>query len=271
MRTILALPFVVALTALAACSTDSDATASDTAVARDTQQAAADIPELPDVQVVAETSPPSDTFTVVDAPASDAGPEISAPKDVVTDAADVVVPDVVSPDVVAPDVAAPDTAPDAVITDTGPDVSGPLTCSITGFDLMAQAVESAVEDGDGFVAWNGANGTQVPFDRMTLELLGVPYGPFDFVFSGENYKTCDVCLTIATACTADGCDRQFLVASGDLSVTNWPAPGGQFTGTVSGIRAVEVTIGPDFVSQVVPGGDVWCIDQVALDATVTPL
>ncbi|PJB41043.1 MAG: hypothetical protein CO108_13650 [Deltaproteobacteria bacterium CG_4_9_14_3_um_filter_63_12] len=168
---------------------------------------------------------------------------------------------------------ATDTTNDTV-TDVADDfVVGP--CTLNGFDVAAQAASGEL----GYVDFASANVASVPFDRLSIETLldVIPALPYVFDFNGENYKTCTTCVTIQTnqGCTVGPCEsKRFLAYEGRLEVTTWdvPAAGAQFEGSLTNIKAVEITLagGLDFTSTPVSGGEVWCIDTMSFGTELMP-
>lgn len=164
-------------------------------------------------------------------------------------------------------------AEDAAGADTSPDLP-PVTCDHSGFAIVDQVASGEA----GFVEYVATSTEATSLDQLSIELLydDIPQEAFSFSFYGENYKTCDTCVTIRTntGCEGDDCVRKlFLVVAGQLEITNWhvPGTGEHFVGTLTDIEAVEVTLGEgmDFTSVPVEGGEGWCIESMAFDAELT--
>jgi hypothetical protein len=161
------------------------------------------------------------------------------------------------------------------VVEDGPSEDSPSEDVATGVcDRNGFVTSEQVADGEaGFANYTATTG--LPADGLSIELLYevLPALPYGFSFDGENYKTCETCVTIRTnvGCQGSACVRKiFLAQSGELEVTTWdvPGPGARFAGTLTNIKAAEVTLagGMDFTSELVEDGELWCVDSLAFDA-----
>lgn len=143
-------------------------------------------------------------------------------------------------------------------------------CSRRGFTSESQSAVRHYEDGTLFV--DVSNNTKAPADILFVELyfdLGANASPHMFTLTGENYQDCGTCVLIGANCDDNGCDSVFLADTGQANFTSIGAPHGQFTGTITDLELIEVTIdGTTFVSTPVPNGERWCIDQLDIDTLV---
>ncbi len=167
-----------------------------------------------------------------------------------------------------------DTAYDPGI-DTIPDSTG--TCTYTGFSPVAQ--EALDYSTSGFV-YGGYSSTTEPLYLVSIEFFtgyGSPpplTGPGSYTLATtaveQNYSTCGTCVLVHQQCsTGVGCTRSFFATGGTLQISSWGDVGTQFTGSLTGVTLVEVTIDSStFVSTPVPGGQTWCLPSYAFDATI---
>ena len=157
-------------------------------------------------------------------------------------------------------------APD---TPTPDDVNGPPACTKTDFTIATIKASTSLATEGGFLDLTAANNTELPADLLGIELLLDERLVGPFVFQGENYATCERCIRINAGCTADGCERIFLVYAGLLDIQKWDDPGGAFVAELTDIRAHEVTIAKELPLKSTPveNGQVWCIDSLKIDAS----
>jgi len=161
-------------------------------------------------------------------------------------------------------------------TDTGTQTDGGGgACTTNGFTVADD--ESAASSTDFFYA--GYSSTSEPYDFISVELyygLAVEAlkGPGTVTLGSasidKNYSSCSTCVLIRTACdSTNGCTGPtFFATEGTLNVTAL-ATGGNFTGTLTNVKLVEVTIAQGtFVSTPVANGDVWCVASLSFDAPV---
>ena len=124
-----------------------------------------------------------------------------------------------------------------------------------------------------------ATTTAVNPDVLVVELylgLGGPPGPGTYLIEddplNDNYATCHTCVLIFENIDWDTgiADRTLFATSGELNIESIGPPGVPFTGTLSNVNLVEVTIDWDtFESTPVPGGETRCIDTFPFDAPIT--
>ena len=148
-------------------------------------------------------------------------------------------------------------------------------------DLSGYTDQVALQlDFDGPVMIYQARTTAINPDVLGIELffdLGGPSGPGTYLIqddpANDNYATCHTCILIFeemdwnTGIAA----RTFFATSGELNISSIGPVGVPFTGTLSNVNLVEVTIDPDndFVSTPVPGGEARCIDTFPFDTLIT--
>gem|GEM_PF-3488975 len=142
-------------------------------------------------------------------------------------------------------------------------------CDRTGFTVEGDA---AAYDPDAQLLVYAAYQTSNPADYLSFELwqrFGGPTTPGSYVLTDENYETCSTCLLIDTDCTATECQKTFLAVSGGVDLADLGVVGDFFTGTLTDVKLVEVTIDPDtYVSTPVPGGETWCLDSLSFDMLI---
>ncbi len=114
------------------------------------------------------------------------------------------------------------------------------------------------------------DGDTAPVRKVQLELYTGSRSPFVHAFTGENFATCSVCLSLLDDCdgTQGDCTVQYLAQSGTVELTAYNDTAAE--GTFTGVTAIEVTIDPNtFESTPVPGGQGWCLDTLAFATVVS--
>lgn len=150
-------------------------------------------------------------------------------------------------------------------------------CTNDGF-LVADSFATPAQYGDiNGVIFQAMTAEPEPIDILMVELWAGLGGPSDvgtYTITDENYSSCALCVLIEKGCTQDAegnvaCEQTFLATSGGLQVDLYgDAAGESLAGTLTTVEAVEVTIGEDFVSTPVDGGDTWCLDDFDFSAEV---
>ncbi len=124
-----------------------------------------------------------------------------------------------------------------------------------------------------------------PFDSLTIELwhsfgasrLVTSYAPF--VFTGENFADCSVCSQAARGCVISRigleCSEQFVILSGELTLTALGQTGGQMTGTLSNAVYGLATFNESTLESTIIDLDsdgepdkTWCIAEQTFDLTI---
>lgn len=121
-------------------------------------------------------------------------------------------------------------------------------------------------------------------DGSTQDLLwfemyfetGAPTKPGTYELTGENYRTCGLCVTIVEDCKGTGglCGKSFLAQSGTVELGE-VGPGdyyGRLEATLRDVELVEVLIdGYSAESTVVDGGETRCLDDFAIAGFIRQL
>jgi hypothetical protein len=176
--------------------------------------------------------------------------------------------------------AQPDTTPD---TTPEPDTAGDTTPEP---DTTADTTPVTACDRNGFVAaaedagfifgilnYVAQSTTATPVDVLTIQFIGDNGGAEaagSYELTGENYENCGNCITIFVGCdeALGNCSKTFLAQSGTLDITAIGDSGDRLTGTLSNLVLAEVTIDDDFVSDLVPDGEIWCLENYAFDVGI---
>ena len=155
-------------------------------------------------------------------------------------------------------------------TQNQPDSAQQVTCDRNGFTSANTVV---FEGGTNLLAL-AASAAAEPTDLATMELyydFGASTETFSHTFANENYADCHTCSVVSLNCTqAGGCEKAFLATTGTAAVTATGDVGDTFTGTLTDVEYVEVTILNEapFTSTPVVGGETWCIDSLAFSGTI---
>lgn len=174
------------------------------------------------------------------------------------------------------DTSAPETAPadaaeeDTLATDTPRDETSDPACDHQGFTAVAQ------DAGHAFGAFNylAQDTLGEPVTTLNLQLVdgvtGVATEAGTYPITEDGYEACANCVLIYQSCDGNlsNCERTFLANVGTLTISTFGASGQQFTGTLSDVVLVEVTVASDFTSTLVAGGQTWCLDSYDFDATI---
>jgi hypothetical protein len=138
---------------------------------------------------------------------------------------------------------------------------GELVCDESGF-AVAEAWAVKASENYSYALFSRASPLM---EFATIEwFVGLDVGEVELY--ATNYASCTQCVLIETDCVEadDGitCERAFLSTSGTLTVASAT---GDLVGALHDVVLVEVTIDEDYVSEVVPGGGTWCLDELAFD------
>jgi len=162
--------------------------------------------------------------------------------------------------------------------DGGPDGApstadaAPMSCGRTGFAAAEQRAER--DDDLDVLFYTGLSSATAPLDRLTVDFyftLGALDGTQVVDLAFEDPADCHTCVALYRGCSAATCALAtvFLPASGLLEVEATGGAGDPFTARLDA-RLVEVTI-EDQHATPVPGGEVWCLEELALSATIDVL
>jgi hypothetical protein len=150
------------------------------------------------------------------------------------------------------------------------------TCTKSGFTPAEQTAEVSTDG----MQYQALSSTTAPADLLWINFYygyGDPpplTGPGTFTLGEtpdeQNWATCGTCVLLLANCDDQGaCDKYFFAESGTLTVTDFQT-GGNFAGTLTNARLVEVTIDTTtYDSTPVPGGDTWCLSSYAFDAALS--
>jgi len=142
----------------------------------------------------------------------------------------------------------------------------PFACDINDFNIWNQSVSMYGGQNIGYAAYSSET---YPTAKLTLEFFpssGGPTQPGIHTIGGSNYSNCGLCILIKTYTeNASTLNKTFYAKSGVLDITSM-AEEGNFTGSIQNLLLMEVTIGQDFTSVPVPGGESWCISNLDFDA-----
>ncbi len=158
------------------------------------------------------------------------------------------------------------TAPD-VATETTPDTAS--SCDNNGFTAAAADAGPFL----GAFLYLAQNTLDAPVDTLKIELVASAGGATaagTFTITDDDYDICANCVLVYQGCDADlaNCAKTFFAQSGTLTITTFGESGGQFTGTLTDVTLVEVTIDGDFKTTPVADGETWCLDSYAFDTTI---
>ena len=150
--------------------------------------------------------------------------------------------------------------------------SGDATCDRDGFTA---ATQEAGGDGQGFFLYLAKSAEGTPFDMLHIQLYqSAPYNgattPGDYSVNGSNYADCGNCLLAFSGCSDPNqpCEKTYYADMGSLNISEMGQAGGQLRGTINATFR-EVTIDPQtFQSTPVQGGQTWCMNNVAVSATI---
>lgn len=144
-------------------------------------------------------------------------------------------------------------------------------CDRVGFDPLGGAI-CFYDSGPQSLLYSQPGSTPTSsIDYINIEIYqasGGPAAPGNYTIPNENYETTNLAVLIQYDCDA-GCQKIFLANSGSLVITDIGTSGGQFTGSLSDVELIEVTINPStYVSTPVPGGEKWCISEYNFDVAI---
>ena len=156
-------------------------------------------------------------------------------------------------------------------------------------EVEEETHEEEVEDGDcsknGYTAvregatvvsfglqYQAHNAEEDPHDKMMVQIytdFDGPTEPGTYDLNGINYKDCGLCLMANSDCNGDSCDKTFYAEQGSVTITSLGGLGDNFAAEFHNVVFDEVTIGSDYVSTPVPGGETWCVDGFAFDSPIS--
>ena len=175
----------------------------------------------------------------------------------------------------APASSTPETSSDDPSDDTPPDqgdsTSGAAPtagdCTYSGFAAHEErAVAQAGGDGRvnvRYIASKGPEALKDILDATSYAAWGGPTLPGEYSLAGVNYKDCGLCLLIKQGCADSSgaqCAKRFYASEGTLEVTAIGSGGQSFAAVMRDVVFKEVTIGSDYTSTEVPGGERWCMN-----------
>lgn len=168
----------------------------------------------------------------------------------------------------------PDAAADMAGTPDMADMSadaGAAPCDQVGFAPTSSEVGSIGTEYLGYLALEGmqTDPTSRALDFGIYTEFGGVIGPQNFVFTGENYADCGVCLQTLLCTAGGGCTRTFLAESGSVEINQiGTVDGAAFEATFTDVELIEVTIDSNTLqSTPVAGGERWCIDTLTTTGT----
>jgi hypothetical protein len=157
----------------------------------------------------------------------------------------------------------PDAGPQHDSSTPQPDASTG-NCNTTGFNM---ATELATYK-QGLLHYMAYNATGFPMDLLSVEIYASyngPTTPGSYTLEGgpdSNFETCGLCPLIYTYSTAGDPAKVYYADTGTVEITSIGTIGGTFAATFHNLIFREVTIdSATFHSTVVPGGEVWCINN----------
>jgi hypothetical protein len=146
-------------------------------------------------------------------------------------------------------------------------------CDRNGFTAVTEL--ATYNTGYENLVYQAANSTDLPYDRVSLSSLsgwGGPTTPGSYTLEGtvnDNYETCGLCPRAFSYSTTGEPDKQFYADTGTVEITQIGTIGGTFAATFHNLIFREVTIDTStWVSTVVPGGEVWCIDGFSFNESI---
>ena len=143
-------------------------------------------------------------------------------------------------------------------------------CDHVGFESLGEQ-NSIYVSGSQFLHYQADSNIAAPLDSLTFEIyqnLGGPTALGTYPIPDTDYSTTELAVLINNDC-GGGCYKTFLANSGTMVITSIGTTGGQFTGSLSNVELVEVTIDPStYVSTPVPDGEDWCILEYAFDTVI---
>ncbi len=156
-----------------------------------------------------------------------------------------------------------------LICDTGLCVD-PADCDGNGFEVVSGGI-TVQQD---YLRYQGANAEVYPLDVLQIELYQMnpylgPKTPGTYSVDGENYVDCGLCLLLHAGCNDQGCQKTFFADEGELEITAIESDGGEFAATYHNVVFKEVTIGDDWVSTPVEGGETWCLNDLSVSEVIT--
>lgn len=153
-----------------------------------------------------------------------------------------------------------------------------VTCDRNGFAAVTDGV-TATATGNGPLIVEALNADAAPRDAMSLQIYpgydGAAVASSTYNLDDFNYATCANCLLVYAGCDGDTCQKTFIAGEGSLEVSSTGmaddafTAGEQFTATLTGAKLVEVEIDSNYDTELVPGGESWCIDSFSWDLPVS--
>lgn len=145
-----------------------------------------------------------------------------------------------------------------------------LLCDHVGFESLGGETASH-DSGLQLLYYQADSNSSSPLDYLTIEIyqsLGGPTSTGSYPIPDENYETTNLAVLVYYNCDG-GCEKTFLANSGTIDISSIGTSGGQFTGTLSDVELIEVTIDPTtYVSTPVPAGEDWCISGYQFDVGI---
>jgi len=151
--------------------------------------------------------------------------------------------------------------------------SYPPGCSFQGFEAGNTMSLVDMSYGESWVYQGLAYDVAVePNALVSVELRQYaphngPNAPGVYDLAGSTYQQAPALVLVATGCkfaTGGGCEKIYIADEGQLVLTEI-APGARMTGYLEGAILHEVTIDQSGNSNLVPGGEMWCLDGFQFD------
>lgn len=160
--------------------------------------------------------------------------------------------------------------------DCEPDDDGDTDTDAGGDDFSPDDVSAVLVDGDDPVSLLTAKDGQTWLKIENYPGFGGATAPETRVLDEVeiNYATCGVCVLLQTGCEPHGdhahCDATFVPETG--GEVTFDAVGGEagdsWSGSLSGIRFVEVEIGREFETTPIEGGETFTLNNWAFDVVL---
>lgn len=151
-----------------------------------------------------------------------------------------------------------------------------VTCDRDGI-TTAGGSSAVPTDGGALIVEAGTDG-QATQDFLSLQiypdLAGAATSAGTYELTDFNYATCENCLLIYAGCDDQTCQKTFIAGEGTLEITNAGTVDGAFTAgepftaALTDAKLVEVTIDSNYDTEIVEGGESWCISQYYWDGAI---
>ncbi len=146
-------------------------------------------------------------------------------------------------------------------------------CTYNGFDAETETAERDTAPDVNVLFYTGRLGQAPEAQQMSMDFyftLGATDAPHTVTFDGENLQTCHSCFLVRRKCGATSCisGQVFLAQEGTAEFTELGAAGERMKGTIRNAVLAEVTIESGLNTVLVPGGETWCIDDLAIDVQI---